>query len=65
MSRREPWELGSTEIQCPACGEWSELTLDPDSSGRMIEDCPVCCRPWQLDVAWDEDGEPQVRVEPA
>lgn len=58
------WELGSSEIQCPSCGEWIELALDPDSEGSMVEDCPVCCRPWQLDVTWD-DGVPTVRVEPA
>lgn len=65
MSPAHSWELGSAEIECPSCGETVELSLDPDSAGRMIEDCPVCCRPWQLDVSWDDDGEPTVRVEPA
>jgi hypothetical protein len=22
-----------------------------------VEDCPVCCRPWQVEVAQDADGD--------
>jgi transposase-like protein len=37
---------------CPYCGEPTELY--PDESGgshqRYVEDCPVCCRPWQVEV---------------
>ncbi len=31
----------------------------------MVEDCEVCCRPWQLRVDRDDDGEPIVSLERA
>jgi hypothetical protein len=53
--------LPSVEIQCPYCGEPIELLVD-DSIGpqQYIEDCPVCCRPIEVAVAIDDDGELQV-----
>lgn len=48
-------------LACPYCGESIELLIDgsvPDQ--RYIEDCQVCCRPIQLTVSTDDDGEPQV-----
>lgn len=50
-------------VQCPYCGEWVELTLDPDSSGSMVQDCEVCCSPWQVTVRRTPSGEPSVVVE--
>jgi hypothetical protein len=43
-------------LQCPYCGESVELHIDSGGGPRQsyIEDCPVCCRPWQVD-AWLED----------
>jgi hypothetical protein len=41
------------------------LYIDPDSAGAMVEDCEVCCRPWQLEIDRDEDGELSVRVQRA
>jgi len=41
---------------CPYCGERIEVIVD-DSAGdqRYIEDCQVCCRPIELEFAWDGD----------
>lgn len=47
---------------CPYCGEPIELVVDESAgSTRYIEDCQVCCRPMQVDVAVDS-GEVSVRV---
>jgi hypothetical protein len=51
--------------QCPYCGEWSELDVDPDTRGAFVQDCDVCCRPWQVQVQRDEDGELVVLVDRA
>jgi hypothetical protein len=34
------------------------LILDPDGGAtqRYVEDCEVCCRPWQLTARWDRAG---------
>ncbi len=50
------------EIQCPYCGEWQSLDIDPQTVGEMIQDCDVCCRPWSVRVHRDADGTPTVRV---
>lgn len=47
-----------TEISCPYCGE--PITILVDSSidhQSYIEDCSVCCRPIQIEVACGEEGE--------
>lgn len=43
------------EVQCPYCGEWIQLWLDPTDLGELTMDCEVCCRPWVVRV-W-RDGE--------
>ena len=42
---------------CPYCGEIVEIALDPGSGSRQeyVEDCQVCCRPWQVFVVYDND----------
>jgi sarcosine oxidase delta subunit len=44
-------------ITCPYCGEPIELVVD-DSAGdaSYVEDCPVCCRPIQVEVETNGDG---------
>jgi hypothetical protein len=27
-----------------------------------VEDCEVCCRPWEVTVAYADDGSAEVRV---
>ena len=41
-----------TEVSCPYCGEVSEFSIDTagDLPTDTVEDCPVCCRPWQVRV---------------
>ncbi len=46
-------------LSCPYCGEAVELAIDEGGGSLQsyVEDCPVCCRPWQVEVALDaEDG---------
>ena len=42
-----------------------ELYVDPDTVGTYVEDCAVCCRPWQVRVSRDERGEPTVSIDRA
>lgn len=44
-------------LTCPYCGEPVDLVIDEGGgdSQAYIEDCPVCCRPWQVEVALDRD----------
>jgi hypothetical protein len=44
---------------CPYCGEPVDLDIDEDGGSRQsyVQDCPVCCQPWQVDVARHRDGE--------
>lgn len=56
---------GWRALSCPHCGEPVELQLDPESVGTWVEDCPVCCRPWQVTVRRDRDLVTVVDLEPA
>ena len=50
-------------VTCPYCGEDVEVYVEPDVRGTLIQDCEVCCNPWQLRVsAEDEEGERYVEV---
>ena len=51
----------SIEVQCPWCGERVEISIEPDIWGKFVQDCEVCCNPWQVSVWW-EDGERYVDV---
>jgi hypothetical protein len=46
------------ELSCPYCGEPVELDIDEGGSSRQayVEDCPVCCRPWNVEVMRHADG---------
>ncbi|MBL0170236.1 MAG: CPXCG motif-containing cysteine-rich protein [Gemmatimonadaceae bacterium] len=52
-------------VSCPYCGESVEITLDPGSGGQQdyVEDCAVCCRPWNVSVTYHDDGTADVFVE--
>jgi hypothetical protein len=45
-------------VVCPYCGAEVVVILDPGGGPmqRYVEDCEVCCRPWSLEVRWNEDG---------
>jgi hypothetical protein len=51
----------SFNIMCPYCGEMVEIYLEPDVMGTLVQDCEVCCRPWQVRVGYD-DGQRYVEV---
>lgn len=40
-------------VTCPYCFERVELFVDPDTEGTYVEDCAVCCQPWQVTVSRD------------
>ena len=42
-------------MTCPYCGEEVEIYLEPDTRGVLVQDCEVCCNPWQLRVSVDGD----------
>ena len=48
-------------VVCPYCGERLEIYLEPDVEGDMIQDCEVCCNPWQLHV-WTDGDDRHVTV---
>jgi hypothetical protein len=50
--------LDSRKTRCPWCGERFEVLIDA-SEGQTdyVEDCPVCCRPINMHVEVDGDGE--------
>lgn len=43
-------------VHCPYCGEPIELTVDPSvEASAYVEDCPVCCRPIQVEADVRDD----------
>ncbi|TAN08475.1 MAG: CPXCG motif-containing cysteine-rich protein [Rhodanobacteraceae bacterium] len=44
-------------LTCPYCGESIELVVDASAGAAdYVEDCPVCCRPMQVNVYTDGDA---------
>ncbi len=43
---------------CPYCGEPVDVLIDESGGAEQayVEDCPVCCRPWEVRVVQDDDG---------
>lgn len=54
------------QVTCPYCGAEVEIALDPGSgpSQDYVEDCAVCCQPWQVSVHCGDDGRAEVIVDP-
>ena len=48
-------------VTCPYCGEEVDVYLEEDLHGVLIQDCEVCCNPWQLRLVW-EDGERRIEI---
>lgn len=43
---------------CPYCGSPISMLLDPSASRQeYVEDCEVCCRPIEIEMAITEDGD--------
>ena len=57
----------SGQVTCPYCGAVNEVALDPGSgaSQEYVEDCQVCCRPWQVRVTYQPDGSADITAEAA
>lgn len=49
-------------ITCPYCGEEIEITLDPGGgeAQQYVQDCEICCQPWQVRVNYDIEGHAEV-----
>ena len=54
-------------IKCPYCGVLNEIAIDLASghSQEYVQDCEVCCRPWQIRVVYDTWGRVIVEVSAA
>lgn len=52
-------------VTCPYCFETLDVYVDPETSGELVRDCDVCCRPWTLRVSRDFDGALFVHAERA
>ena len=51
-------ELSEQTIGCPYCGESISILVDDTlPEQRYVEDCQVCCRPIELDVAVTPNGD--------
>lgn len=55
----------STLVTCPYCSETVEISLDPGGGSvqEYVEDCEICCNPWQVTVQFVE-GAAIVAVSP-
>lgn len=51
--------MDPVEGVCPYCGEQVELLIDVGGGEvqRYVEDCSVCCRPWEVEVVQGAEGE--------
>jgi len=38
------------QVVCPFCGEETAIYIEPDVRGTLVQDCEVCCNPWQVRV---------------
>ena len=43
------------EVTCPYCGEDVTIHVEPDVRGTFVQDCEVCCNPWQVRVSGHGD----------
>jgi cysteine-rich CPXCG protein len=53
------WDTAPLPLTCPYCAEDVDLDIDESGGSRQsfVEDCPVCCRPWEVEVTLDQNGE--------
>ena len=48
-------------VTCPYCGEESDIYIESDVTGSLIQDCEVCCNPWRVRVS-REGGDRHIDV---
>jgi transposase-like protein len=56
-----------TTVTCPYCGEENTIEID-ESAGeeqQYVEDCQVCCKPWQVVVTLEPGGDVDVELRAA
>jgi Protein of unknown function (DUF3565)/Cysteine-rich CPXCG len=60
----DTWDT-EVEVICPYCGEAITIGVDPAGGAvqAYVEDCQVCCRPWQVHLSYDEHGAAHVWLE--
>jgi hypothetical protein len=60
------WDM-EAEVVCPYCGEAVSIGLDPGGGAvqTYVEDCPVCCQPWQVFLHYGGDGAAAVELDTA
>ena len=53
-----------THVGCPYCGEENLIVVDERGRRRQqyVEDCQVCCQPWDVIATVDDDGEIDVEL---
>ena len=46
------------EVECPYCGEWVVVFVDPGGGAEQsyVEDCAVCCMPMTVHAREEEPG---------
>ena len=42
-------------VECPYCGEATEIYLEPDLRGTFVQDCVVCGLPWTVRAIGEGD----------
>lgn len=52
------------EFNCPYCGEanYTEVFLSEGKSQSFVYDCEVCCRPVEVRVEIDRDGNLNLEI---
>jgi hypothetical protein len=58
------WDT-EAEVVCPYCGAGVTIGLDPGGGNEQsyVEDCQVCCQPWQIHLRYGRDGSALVEVD--
>ena len=54
-------------VACPYCGENNTILID-ESAGEeqhYVEDCQICCKPWQVVITINASGDADVEVRAA
>jgi len=54
-----------TQVVCPYCFESQLLVVDPSTEGSFVQDCDVCCRPWEVSISRELDGSLRADVQRA
>ena len=61
----DTWDT-EAEVGCPYCGEVVTIGVDPAGGlvQAYVEDCQVCCQPWQVHLSYDDNGAAHVWAPP-